>query len=165
MDIIDEAGILALATRLQRLSERIRKQGHEVYRACGIDFDPKWFPVIYALHKKNTLGVMELAAEIGYTHPSTISLLKELEKKKLIRSKKHPGDERKRLLTLSPQGQALVANIQPVWEWLVQAITQITDTRNNLFKSIAEVEQRLGQTALTDAALQLKQKETGNPVV
>lgn len=161
MDIIDEAGILALGTRLQRLSERIRKQGYEVYRACGIDFDPKWFPVIYALHKKSVLGVMELAAEIGYTHPSTISLLKELEKKKLIRSKKHPADERKRQLSLSSQGQALVAAMQPVWALLVQAITQITDTRNNLFKSIAEVEQRLGQTALTDAALQIQQKRTG----
>ncbi len=161
MDIIDEAGILALATRLQRLSERFRKQGHEVYRAYGIDFDPKWFPVIYALHKKNVLGVMELAAEIGYTHPSTISLLKELEKKKLIRSKKHPADERKRQLSLSAQGQALVTAMQPVWELLAQAITQITDTRNNLFKSITEVEQRLGQTALTDAALQMQQKRTG----
>ncbi|MBO9592961.1 MAG: winged helix-turn-helix transcriptional regulator [Niabella sp.] len=162
MNIIDEAGILALASRLQRLSERIRKQGHEIYRAHGIDFDPKWFPVIYALHKKSELGVMELAAAIGYTHPSTISLLKELEKKKLIRSKKHPADERKRQLSLSSRGQALVAAMQPVWELLVQAITQITDTPNNLFKSIAEVEQRLGQAALTDAALQLQQKRTGH---
>ncbi|WP_018630099.1 MarR family winged helix-turn-helix transcriptional regulator [Niabella aurantiaca] len=159
MNTIDDAGILALATRLQRLSESIRKQGFEVYRACGIDFDPKWFPVIYALHKKTRLSVVALAQEIGYTHPSTISLLKELDKEKLVRSQKDPGDDRKRLLLLSSRGRALVAQMQPLWQVLIQAITQLTATRNNLLKAITEVEQRLHETALTDAALALMKRE------
>lgn len=156
MNTIDEAGILALATRLQRLSENLRKHGAEVYKACGIQFDPKWFPVIYALHQKKTLSVVELAREIGYTHPSTISLLKELNKEKLVRSKKHPQDERKRLLQLSPGGQALVARMQPVWHRLTQAITQLTDTPNNLFKAITEVELRLENTGFTGITLPLE---------
>ncbi|MBZ4187801.1 MarR family winged helix-turn-helix transcriptional regulator [Niabella beijingensis] len=158
MNSIDEAGILALATRLQRLSERIRKQGTEIYRHCGIDFDPKWFPVIYALHKKSELGVMELAQEIGYTHPSTISLLKELTREKLVLSKKHPSDDRKRQLCLSARGKTLVEQMQPVWELLVQAITQVTDTPNNLFRAIDEVEERIEQGALLDAAHRLMKR-------
>jgi len=153
MNTIDEAGILALATRLQRLSENIRKQGAEVYKACGIHFDPKWFPVIYALYKRKTLSVVELAREIGYTHPSTISLLKELNREKLVRSRKHPQDERKRILQLSPAGQALVERMQPVWHRLTQAIMQLTDTPNNLFKAITEVELRLENMGFTDMAL------------
>ncbi|SDC06477.1 MarR family winged helix-turn-helix transcriptional regulator [Niabella drilacis] len=162
MNTIDEAGILALATRLQRLSESIRKQGLEVYRACGISFDPKWFPVIYALHKNHVLSVVALAREIGYSHPSTISLLKELQKEKLVRSRKHPQDDRKRLLQLSPKGQSLVLEMQPVWELLTQAILQITATKNNLFKAITETEGRLADTALTDAALALHAREKNN---
>src|SRR3954469_20416834 len=101
MNVINESGILAVSTRLQRLADQIRKDGLLIYKANGIDFEPKWFPVIYTLHQKSTLSVVEIAAEIGYSHPSTISLLKELEKKKLIRSKKDKSDERKRLLTLT----------------------------------------------------------------
>ena len=80
MNAIDQAGILAISTRLQRLSDQIRKDGLLLYKEYGIEFEPKWFPVIYALHIKNVLSVVEIAREIGYAHPSTISLLKELEK-------------------------------------------------------------------------------------
>ncbi|ANH81867.1 MarR family transcriptional regulator [Niabella ginsenosidivorans] len=155
MNTIDEAGILALATRLQRLSEKIRAQGTAIYNACGISFDPKWFPVIYALHKKGVLSVVELAQEIGYTHPSTISLLKELTRNKLVRSKKDPGDDRRRLLYLSSAGLTLVDHMKPVWNLIIQAITKVTDTKNNLFKAIEEVEERVNRSEILTIALSL----------
>lgn len=111
MNTIDASGILAISTRLQRLSEQLRKDGLQIYKLYDIDFEPKWFPVVYALYHKKQLGIVELAAEIGYSHPSTISLLKELEKQKLIRSKKDKNDERKRLVALTANGEALVGQM------------------------------------------------------
>jgi len=159
MNVIDESGILAISTRLQRLSEQIRKDGFLVYKANGINFEPKWFPVIYTLHLKPVLSVVELANEIGYTHPSTITLLKELEKEKLIRSKKDKHDERKRLLQLSEKGKKLVEQMQPVWGIIIAAITELTDTQNNLMKAIVEVEQQLQQKSFFERAKALSQKE------
>jgi len=152
MNIIDESGILSIATRLQRLSEAIRKDGFLIYKAHGIDFEPKWFPVIYALHHKPVLSVMGLAEEIGYTHPSTITLLKELEKEKLIRSKKDKNDERKRLIQLSDKGQKLVERMKPVWDIIVIAATELTNTENNLMKAIAEVEAQLKEKSMLERA-------------
>ena len=159
MNVIDESGILAISTRLQRLSEQIRKDGFLVYKENGINFEPKWFPVIYTLHLKPVLSVVELANEIGYTHPSTITLLKELEKEKLIRSKKDKHDERKRLLQLSEKGKKLVEQMQPVWGIIIAAITELTDTQNNLMKAIVEVEQQLQQKSFFERAKALSQKE------
>ncbi|MCX2483324.1 MarR family winged helix-turn-helix transcriptional regulator [Pedobacter sp. MR2016-24] len=159
MNVIDESGILAISTRLQRLSEQIRKDGFLVYKENGISFEPKWFPVIYTLHLKPVLSVVELANEIGYTHPSTITLLKELEKEKLIRSKKDKHDERKRLLQLSEKGKKLVEQMQPVWGIIIAAITELTDTQNNLMKAIVEVEQQLQQKSFFERAKALSQKE------
>jgi DNA-binding MarR family transcriptional regulator len=152
MNVIDESGLLAISTRLQRLSDQIRKDGALIYKSHGIDFEPKWFPVIYTLHIKPVLSVVELAAEIGYTHPSTISLLKELEKEKLIRSKKDKQDERKRLLQLSDKGKELVVKMQPVWKTIAAAITELTDTQNNLMKAIEEVEGRLREKSFAERA-------------
>jgi DNA-binding MarR family transcriptional regulator len=152
MNVIDESGLLAISTRLQRLSEQLRKDGTLIYKARGISFEPKWFPVIYTLHHKPVLSVLELAAEIGYTHPSTISLLKELEKEKLIKSQKDKQDERKRLLKLSDKGKALVEQMQPVWQIMVAAIAELTDTRNNLMQAITEVEQRLKEKSFLERA-------------
>jgi len=157
MNVIDESGILAISTRLQRLSEKIRKEGFLVYKENGINFEPKWFPVIYTLHLKPILSVVELATEIGYTHPSTITLLKELEKEKLIRSKKDKNDERKRLLQLSEKGKKLVEQMQPVWGIIIAAITELTDTQNNLMKAIVEVEQQLEQKSFFERAKAFKQ--------
>lgn len=140
MNVIDSSGLLAIATRLQRLSDQFRKEGVIIYKAQGIDFEPKWFPVIYTLYRKPGLSVVEIAAEIGYAHPSTILLLKELEKAKLIKSSKDKNDERKRLLHLTIRGQTLVTAMQPTWKAMTAAIEEITSTPNNLMKAIEEVE-------------------------
>lgn len=160
MNVIDEAGILAISTRLQRLSDRIRKDGLEIYREMGISFEPKWFPVIYVLHKKNVLSVVEIATEIGYTHPSTITLLKELEKEKIIRSKKDKSDERKRLLQLSTKGQQLIAQMGPAWEVITEATADLINTQHNLMQAIIEVEEQLKMKSFLQRALVLiKEKQ------
>lgn len=158
MNVIDESGILAISTRLQRLADQLRKDGMLIYKANSIDFEPKWFPVIYTLHFKPILSVVELANEIGYTHPSTISLLKELEKEKLIHSKKDKADERKRLIQLTAQGQELVERMLPVWEIIKAAATELTNTQNNIMKAITEVEEQISRQSFFARAQRLKEK-------
>ena len=154
MNVIDQSGILAISTRLQRLSEQLRKDGAAIYKLYHIDFEPKWFPVIYTLYQRDTLGIVELAAEIGYTHPSTISLLKELEKNKLIRSKKDKNDERKRLVQLTVKGEELIVKMQPVWQLMISTLTEITATENNLLKAINEVEENIRKQSFLQRAIQ-----------
>ncbi|RZJ52678.1 MAG: MarR family transcriptional regulator [Flavobacterium sp.] len=156
MNIIDEIGILALSTRLQRLSEQLRKDGALVYKSFDIDFEPKWFPVIYTLHVKEMLSVVEIANEIGYSHPSTISLLKELEKLKIISSKKDKSDERKRLIVLTAKGKELVVKMQPVWTIMKSALSEIGNNQNNLLKAIEEAEQKLAVQGFFQRASELK---------
>lgn len=156
MNIIDEIGILAISTRLQRLSEQLRKDGALIYKSFGIDFEPKWFPIIYTLHIKEMLSVVEIASEIGYSHPSTISLLKELEKQKIISSKKDKLDERKRLIVLTAKGKELVVKMQPVWTVMRNALNEITDNQNNLLRAIEETEQKLATQGFFQRISELK---------
>jgi len=158
MNIIDEIGILAISTRLQRLSEQLRKDGAQIYSYFNIDFEPKWFPVIYTLHVKEMLSVVEIANEIGYSHPSTISLLKELEKEKNISSKKDKQDERKRLIILTAKGKELVSKMQPVWSIMTITLNEITNTQNNLLRAIEEAEQNLTRQGFLQRAIEIKSK-------
>ncbi|KPE51236.1 MarR family winged helix-turn-helix transcriptional regulator [Chryseobacterium indologenes] len=158
MNIIDESGILAISTRLQRLSEQLRKDGALIYKAFGIDFEPKWFPVIFTLHHKKRLGVVEIANEIGYTHPSTISLLKELEKQKLIVSKKDKQDERRRLIELAPKGSELIEKMKPVWELMSKVLGEIADNENHLLTAINEAEEKIAQQSFYQRAMYNKSK-------
>ncbi|KIC62987.1 MarR family winged helix-turn-helix transcriptional regulator [Chryseobacterium taiwanense] len=160
MNVINESGTLALSTRLQRLSEQLRKDGALVYKEFGIDFEPKYFPVIFTLHHKNTLSVVEIANEIGYTHPSTISLLKELEKQQMIQSKKDKTDERKRLIELAPKGIELIAQMKPVWEIISKVLGEISDNQNHLLKAINEAEEKIANQSFLQRVLQLKNTES-----
>jgi MarR family transcriptional repressor of mepA len=143
MKTIDEAGILAIATRLQRLSENLRKDGTLIYKAHGIDFEPKYFPVVFVLHYKPLLSIVQVAEEIGYSHPSTISLLKDLEQKGLVESRKHENDDRRRMVRLTAKGNALVKKIQPIWQVMNRALSELLATKHNLLTALTEVEQRL----------------------
>lgn len=159
MNIIDESGILAISTRLQRLSEQLRKDGAMIYKSFDIDFEPKYFPVIFTLHHKKMLSVVEIANEIGYSHPSTISLLKELEKQKLIQSKKDKQDERRRLIVLSPKGIELIEKMQPVWELVSKVLDEIGDNKNNLLAAINEAEEKIAEQSFYQRALQQKKEK------
>lgn len=156
MNVINEAGILAISTRLHRLSEQLRKDGAMIYKAFGIDFELKWFPVIFTIYQKKVASVVEIANEIGYTHPSTITLLKELEKLELIQWEKDKQDERKRLFMLTSKGQELIEKMKPVWELMSTVLGDIADNTNNLLTAIDEAEEKLANQSFYQRALQVK---------
>lgn len=158
MNIIKSVGALALSTRLQVLSEQLRKDGALLYKEYDINFEPKWFPVIYTLHQKQELSVVEIATEIGYSHPSTISLLKELEKEKIVQSKKDKTDERKRIIYLTKKGEELVLKMIPVWTIINSALEEIIDNEHNLLKAIQETEEKIKRSSFFQRALMLKEK-------
>lgn len=143
--IIDDLGPLAVAARLQRLADTIRRDGVLVYQEHGIDFEPKWFPVVYVLHKKGPTSVVDLAAEVGIAHPSVIQLVKELEAKKLVKSSSDKTDGRRRLLSLTPDAVKLIKKMEPVWEKIRAGVTELVQTENNLMQAMIETEERLKQ--------------------
>ncbi|MDB5286055.1 MAG: transcriptional regulator, MarR family [Mucilaginibacter sp.] len=68
--------------------------------------------------------------------------MKELEKQKLIRSKKDKVDERKRLILLISKGKELILKMKPVWDIMIAVLTEITDNQNNMLKVINEAKKK-----------------------
>ncbi|WP_221393833.1 helix-turn-helix domain-containing GNAT family N-acetyltransferase [Dyadobacter sp. NIV53] len=165
MNIFNEIGALAISTRLQRLSDQFRRDGMLVYQTNQIDFEPKWFPVIYALHIQSSLSILELSEEIGYAHPSTIGLLKELEKEGLVESFKDEKDERKRMVRLTAKARELVIKMQPVWDKMRMAAEEITNTANNLLLAMDETEYQLKKEGFLDRYQRLNKEETDSAIM
>ena len=161
--VLEKSKSLVLGNLLQRLTENLRKEAQLFYRSQDIDFEPKWFPVIYVLSQRKAISVVELSQEIGYSHPTTISLLKELEKKELVGSTKDAKDERKRLITLTVKANELIQQLQPLWAVMTQALVELTDTENNLYKAINEVNQNLKTKNLFDRMTTIKEMNQNNP--
>ena len=151
-NIIDAAGYLAISTRLQRLADSLRTDGSRIYEHFGIEFEPKFWPVLYTLSKKSPMGIIDLANEIGYAHPSVIALVREMEQKKWIRSVKDKTDSRRRLLSLSPLALELVARMEPVWAVIKSALEEICEGESSLLGAIEAVEARVALESFSDTA-------------
>ena len=151
-NIIDAAGYLAISTRLQRLADSLRKDGSRIYEHFGIEFEPKFWPVLYTLSKKSPMGIIDLANEIGYAHPSVIALVREMEQKKWIRSVKDKTDSRRRLLSLSPLALELVAQMEPVWAVIKSALEEICEGESSLLSAIEAVEARVALESFSETA-------------
>lgn len=163
-NLIDAAGYLAVSTRLQRLADQLRKDGALIYAHFGLEFEPKYWPILYTLSHKASMGVIDLANEIGYAHPSVIALVREMEQKKWLVGRKDKSDSRRRLLTLSPFAQDLVYRMQPAWEVIREALEQICEGQTPLLKAIAEVEARVAQESFSATAIRLAQLKSEQAV-
>ena len=69
MDLIGELGPFAFASRLQRLSERLKKEASTVYHAHGLDFDDRWFLAGYSLAREGEMTIKEMAGRLGLSRP------------------------------------------------------------------------------------------------
>ena len=163
-NLIDDAGYLAISTRMQRLSDHIRREGALIYQHFGIEFEPKFFPVIYSLSRRAPMGILDLANEIGYAHPSVIALVREMEQKKWIRTHKDKHDSRRRLLSLSPLALELVVKMEPIWDLIREAMAEIGDGQTPLLQSILEVEERIEKESFFNTAKRIAFQKAENMV-
>ncbi len=160
MSLINELGIIALASRLERLSDLLKKDASKVYTENRLG-KYKWYPVLYAIDRSGPVGVGELASELSYAHPSIIQILGELEQEKLIRSTGDKDDSRRRLVSLTPKGQRVLASVIPYIESFKKALMELTETENNLLKALDEVERNLGKKSFYDRVQKFLDKVPG----
>lgn len=158
MNIFSDLGALAVASRLQRLSDILRKDAASIYDAFGIDFQPKWFPVIHALNRKGPSTIAEIATALGFAHTSVLQLVNELEQNGLVRSSEHASDGRKRIITKTPKATRLFSEMEEAWDVMGKALTQLMNTENNLLKALDEVEERFEAESFQSRALREMQR-------
>lgn len=118
MNIYRTTRELMLGSRLRRLSERLLSDVARIYRSVEIDFEAPWFPLFYLLKHRGTITVSELAREVEITQSGASQMVTMLEKKGLVRTDSDPADKRIRTVSFTPEGEALCAEVQPVWKAL-----------------------------------------------
>ena len=163
MQQIEEIGILALASRMKRLYDQIQQQVKATYTAYQLDFDPKWFTVTYALIENKQASITELANILGFSHPSIIRIVKELEKAGWVTSKINPEDGRVRLLSLSETALQKVPQLQQIWQDMRKAVERMNaEGQVDFWAGLRELEASLSKTSFRDRVLDIQQQYKSN---
>ncbi len=149
MDLIKSLGEMALGSRLKRLNRRMDTDVSRIYEDLGVDFNARWFPVVYQLAQRSPLSVTELAGLLGFSHTAIANFSRELVKNGLLISEPDPIDKRRRLLRLSEEGEARVAVLIPIWQEIRIVVDDlVTSAEPNILAAISGLENQLDQAEM-----------------
>ena len=148
-DYLQDLGYLALGSRLKRLSEKLATSVAEIYKAEGMDFEPRWFPVFRLLADRGSMSVTDIALAIGITHPAVNQIAAELEKASLIKATVNVDDRRKRMLKLTKKGENVRDQLQRIWKGLHASISDsVAESGADLVNAAAAMEKSLDRLSL-----------------
>jgi len=148
-DVLGELGALAFGNRLKRLSDRVMQEGAKMYRATGIAFEPKWFPVYYYLSEMGPRSIMDIAKAVGISHPSVNQIAREMKAANLVSAYKDTKDKRKRVLALTSYGKSQKKSIEAVWQVIGATLTDLlNETGVDFLGYMGTVERLLDRRSL-----------------
>jgi len=152
MSFYSSLGFLVFGSRLRRLSEYFLMEVNKVYEQSGIAFDASWFPVFYILSEQQNIPLTDIAEKLEVSHSAVSQLITGLKKKGLVNTAPCSDDGRRQLVMLTKKGEELLQQVQPVWEAITAAMTELTGTQRHskvLLEAITQVEKAVQQEALS----------------
>lgn len=165
MDFFERTGKMAIGSRLRVLTETLTRDAASIYGLYGVDIKPKWFPVFYSLTDERPKSVTAIAKEIGQSHPSVSTIVKEMMAAGLVAEVDDCTDRRRTLITLTEHGkgisQDLIAQLRDV-ERAVEEISAECD--NDLWAAIADWEKALGRESMLDRVRAIKARREHSEV-
>lgn len=143
-------GGAALGARLRRLSERIDREAAQVYAERGIKFEQRWYGVLNQIVLREPVAVTSVAGALRISHVSVSQASSSLERAGLISFVADPADGRRRLLTLTASGRALVTKLRPLWATLDAVAEQLNTEAGDIVALLDRLEDALAARSLRD---------------
>ncbi|MCM1371996.1 MAG: bifunctional helix-turn-helix transcriptional regulator/GNAT family N-acetyltransferase [Bacteroides sp.] len=165
MDFFERTGKMAIGSRLRILTEMLTRDAASIYGLYGIDIKPKWFPVFYSLTDEQPQSVTAIAKEIGQSHPSVSTIVKEMMKAGLITEIDDKADRRCTLITLTEYGKSLSQELIAQLRDVERAVEQISaECDNDLWAAIADWEKALRHKPILDRVREIKERREHSEV-
>lgn len=151
-DVLAEMGYLALGSRLKRLAERMQADATRVFADRGLPIQGTHFPLLAALTTYGPLSVSEAVEAVGISQPAVTRIHNALQKLGITTTRPVEGDNRQKLICLTGQGEALLAELKhDLWPQVRRAAQGLCEGSQTDFLSwIARLEGGLQQRSLHD---------------
>lgn len=105
-----------LGTQLRHLIELLDGAVAQAYVDAGLDYRPRYTPVMRVLAEQASATIGELAVMAGITQPAATQTVSLMIKKGLLTMAADGADGRQRVVRLSAAGAALLPRLQVCWQ-------------------------------------------------
>jgi DNA-binding MarR family transcriptional regulator len=103
-----------LCLHVQRAARALARRFDVVLRPLGLTNGQ--FSLLMSLNRPKPAGMASVASLLAMDRTTLTAALKPLQRRGLVTMTEDPKDRRGRLMTLTPQGTALLARAVPVWQ-------------------------------------------------
>lgn len=104
-----------LGTQLRHLVELLDGAVEASYREAGLNYRPRYTPVMRALSAKEPLTVGEIAATAGITQPAATQTVALMIKEGLLTAAPGARDARQKMICLSEAGRDMLPRLRRCW--------------------------------------------------
>ncbi|MBC6982161.1 MarR family winged helix-turn-helix transcriptional regulator [Caulobacter sp. 17J80-11] len=139
-----------LGTQLRHLLDLLDGAVADAYALEGLDWRPRYTPVMRALIASEPRTIGQIAEAAGITQPAATQTVNLMIRDGLVSSTPSPADARQREIRLTPAARALMPKLQACWAATARAAAGLD----------AELARPLSQT-LADAIAALERKPFG----
>jgi DNA-binding MarR family transcriptional regulator len=125
--MIDAPG---LGTRLRRLILELDGAVQAAYDKAGIEFRPRFYPVVQWLQARGAAGIVELAQACGVSQPGMTQTVQEMRRAGLL-VPVDSEDRRSRSIALSAKGRSVAAELERTWQAVERAARELDEELPN----------------------------------
>ena len=158
-DYSRHAGGEALAARLRRLSERIDRDGTQVYAAQNVVFEQRWYGLLNQLVINGPMSIGEIASALRITHVSVSQASRSLEAAGIVVSAADPADARRRQLKLTAKGNNLVEQLSPMWRAFNAVAEELNAEAGDIVRLLNMLDDALVRKSLFDRVIEKLERQ------
>ncbi len=140
-----------LGTQLRQLLELLDGDLERSYAAQGLDYRPRYTPVVRALMDSEPLTVGEIAKAVNMSQPAATQTLALMLRQGWVEAEAAPTDARQRLMRLSPKARAQLPQLRSFWAATGTAADELdAELSSPLSALLAEAIAALQQRSFTE---------------
>jgi len=104
-----------LGTLLRHLLELLDGDVEQTYADLGLDYRPRFTPVVRALLESEPRSIRDIANHSGLTHSAVSQTVAEMKRAGLVSLVKDRADARARQARLAPRCRAMLPRLEQQW--------------------------------------------------
>jgi DNA-binding MarR family transcriptional regulator/GNAT superfamily N-acetyltransferase len=162
-DTLAALGPLFLGSRLKRLADRFQADATATLQAMDLPIQPAQQLLMATLRRQGPLTVGAIAQQLRISQPTVTRTVLALIDQGLVAASREGRDQRHKTLTLSPEGEALIARAErDLWPHVEAAAIEMCRGLNGpLLEQIAMLEAELDKRSLTERVKGLAARADG----
>jgi DNA-binding MarR family transcriptional regulator len=115
-----------LGTLLRHLLEKLDGAVEQSYVQAGLDYRPRYTPVVRALMKVGPASIRAISRSAGLTHSAVSQTVAQMTERGLVQFEPG-GDARERIVALTPAAKAIIPRLEQRWQ-ATNAAADMLDT-------------------------------------